>query len=444
MKLSKLMTMVNGRRRFVLLSLVFVLIVAAILFSMLRGSGFQDPATTLYRVKKMDLNIIVTEEGVLQAKESEKIVADIDSEAKILSIEDEGQYVKKGTKLVELDSSGITSRLESLELELITSKADMQIAEEEVKKYLQGEHPQKLKELSFAVEKAKAKWEKAKDEMPKETNSGIYSKSEIRDAEITVEEARMNYEKAELDETIYKEYTHRKDLLEKQTKADTARQKHESKQQQKKDLVEQLGKMVLSAPCDGLVVYGGERGGRSRRGDDEPLRVGSVVYKGQVIITLPNVSKMQATARIHEVDIHKIEEEQPVNIRIDAFPEMRLTGEVATIGALAHDRDWRTRGVKVFDVTIDIDGQHEKLRPGMTAKVDIHVKTVKGRLAMPIEAVFEDPEENEKYCFVRENGEPTKRVLKLGSSDENFVVVEEGLKEGDLLYQYDVGEELNL
>jgi multidrug efflux pump subunit AcrA (membrane-fusion protein) len=445
MKISKLMTMTNGRRRFVSLALVTVLILAAVLFFTMRGAGLQNPETTLYRMRKMDLSIIVTEEGVLQAMESEKIVADIDSEAKILSIVDEGQYVKEGTKLVELDSSGIKARLETLELELISSKADMQIAEEEVKKYLQGEHPQKLKELSFAVEKAKAKWEKAKDEMPRETNSGIYSASEIRDAKIAVEEARMNHEKAVLDETIYKEYTHKKDLLEKNTKADTARQKHESKLQQKKDLIEQLGKMVLNAPCDGLVIYGGEGGGRSRwRDDDEQIRVGSVIYKGQVIITLPNVSKMQARARIHEVDIHKIDEEQRVNIKIDAFPEMRLTGQVKTIGALAHDRDWRTRGVKVFDVTIDIDGQHEKLRPGMTAKVDIHVKTVKGKLAMPIEVVFEDPEANEKYCFVRENGKPTKRVVTLGDSDENFVVVEEGLKEGDLVYQYDVGEELNL
>ncbi len=437
--------LLNGRKKRIVVfaSLAGVIIIMLVIVG-LRTRASNDPSRQLYKVRKMTIRVVVTEEGVLKAKESEKIIPDIDSEAKIISVVEEGEYVEEGEKLVELDKSGIEARLESLDLELISAKADMDIAEEEVKKYEKGEYPQKIKELDFAIEKAKAKLAKAEDEMPKETNSGIYSTSEIRDAQITRDEAAMNLEKAQLDRRIYEEYTHKKNVLEKKTKANTARKKYESKVQQRSDLIAQLDKMVLRAPCPGLVIYGG--GGERRRWRDQELtiKVGALVYKGQVIITLPNVSKMQVQARVHEVDIEKIKEGQPVNIRIDAFPDMALTGEVEQIGALAHDRDWRTQGVKVFDVTIDIDGTHKKLRPGMTAKADIQVETIKDALAIPIEAVFEDPEKNEKYCFVKEAGRPGKRVIELGKSDENFVVVKKGLSAGELVYQYNVAHELNL
>ena len=432
------------KKRMIIIAGSIVVIVIASAAVMLRNRASNDPSYLLSRVREMTLEIVVTEQGVLQARESEKIIPEIDSQAKIISVIDEGEYVKKGQKLVELDKSGIEARLESLELELISAKADLDIAEEEVKKYQKGEYPQKIKELDFAIEKAKAKLDKARAEMPEETNSDIYSESEIRDAQITVDEAEMNLEKAKLDRAIYEEYTHKKNTLEKKTKAYTTRQKYESKIEQQEDLIEQLDKMILCAPINGLVIYGDGGQRRRWRGSEETIKVGVIVYKGQVIITLPNVSKMQVQARVHEVDIHKIEEKQKVNIHIDAFPDMVLTGEVKRIGALAHDRDWRTQGVKVFDVIIDIDGVHEKLRPGMTAKVDIQVDTIKDVLAIPIEAVFEDPEKNEKYCFVREGGRPMKRVIELGASDDNFVVVNTGLKKGEMVYQYDVGEELNL
>ena len=160
--------MVNGRKRkilaFVSVAVVVVAVTAAFL---LRGSALDDPASKLFEARKMDLRIVVTEAGVLQAKESEKIIPDIDSEAKIIKIVDEGIYVSKGTELVELDKTGIEAALKSLEIELISAKADLDIADEEVKKYVKGEYPQQLEELDFAIEKAEAKLDKARMRCPK-------------------------------------------------------------------------------------------------------------------------------------------------------------------------------------------------------------------------------------------------------------------------------------
>lgn len=434
----------NGRKSFLAIAGIIIIIFAVSFAVVVRKKASSDISSHLFKVRKMDLNIIVSEEGVLQAKESEKISPDIDAEAKIISLVDEGAYVKKGAVLVELDKTGLQAKIDSLKLELISVMAELTMAEEELKKYEQGVYPQTIKELDFAIEKALAKLEKAKEEMPKETNSSVYSKSEIRDAQINVDEAQMNYEKAALDKKNFEEFTHNKNLLERKTAVETARQKYESKIKQLKDYEQQLTKMTLIAPCDGLVIYGGTDQSRRGRLDEVTIKVGATVYKGQTVITLPNVTKMQVQARIHEVDIQKIKEKQEVHITIDAFPGLALTGRVAQIGALARERDWRSQGVKVFDVTIDIDGVNEKLRPGMTAKVDIKVETIKDALAIPIESVFDDPETKTKYCFVMENGLPVKRVIEIGASDDNFVEVKSGINEGEMVYQYDVSGEIKI
>jgi len=437
----------GGKKRIVAFASVAAVILIVAVVVGFRAKISSDASHLLFKVRKMDLQIIVSEEGVLKAKESEKISPDIDAEAKIISIVDEGEYVEESDKLVELDSSGIESRLETLELELITTKADLDISQEEVRKYEQGEYPQRIKELDFAIVKAQARLDKAEDEMPKEMDSNIYSKSELTEARINLDEAKMNLTKAKLDRKIFEEFTHKKNLLEKRTRAESAKKKYESKQDKREEYIDQLSKMVLKAPCPGLVVYGnGSAGGRGRRGsnDEDSIKVGATIYKNQVIITLPNISKMQVEAKVHEGDIQKIKADLRVTIQINAFSDLSLRGKVTHIGALAHDRDWRTQGVKVFDVIIDIDGEYQRLRPGMTAKVDIQAETIKDALTIPIEAVFEDPEKGEKYCFVKEGGVPKKRIIQLGKSNDNYVVVSKGLKENELVYQYDVAAELNL
>ena len=444
MKATVANIMRNGKKRIFAVTGMLMIPVVAITIVVARKKASSDISHQLYTARRMDLSIVVAEEGVLQAKESEKIIPNIDAEAKIISVVDEGDYVKKDSVLVELDKTGLESKLEMLELELISAEADLNIAEEEVRKYEQGEYPQKIKELEFAIEKAQAQLDKAKEEMPKETNSGVYSKSEIRDAQIKVNEAQMTLDKAVLDKKIFDDFTHKKNLLERKTDSDTARQKYQSKVKQKKEYEEQLTKMTLVAPCDGLVIYGGGGDNRRYRGEEVVIKVGALVYKGQVVITLPNVSLMQVQARIHEVDIEKIKDKLEVSIAIDAFPDLALKGKVAQIGALAHDRDWRSQGVKVFDVTIDISDKDERLRPGMTAKVEIKVGTLKKVIAIPIESVFDDPETKTKYCFVMESGGPAKRIIELGASDDNFVEVKTGIEEGEMVYQYDVGEEMNL
>jgi HlyD family secretion protein len=423
----------NGRRVlfFSVGAVVLVLIVATIFFYRAKRVATGG----LYTVKEGTLRIVITEDGELAAKESEKVVADIDAQAKIVWIIDEGTFVRKGTKLVELDKTELESFLESLELELISLHANYKNAEGRLK-VLKADAPQQIKKLKFEVEKANARWEKALALQPREEYKDVYSESELRDAKIAVDEAKMNLETAQLALELYEKYTYPQDLADTEANLEQAKRLWESQVEKKKEVEEQLAKMELVAPSDGLVIYGESSAERRRwRDEQDEITVGSNVYKGQVVITLPNVTKMQVGIRVHESDYPKIKKGLPATIRV---LDKDYTGKVASIGALARERDgWRSEGVKVFDVAVDVEGTYTNLRPGVSARVDILVDEIPGVLLIPIEAVCIDRGTDRRFCRVRTPSGYEERDITLGASNNSFVIVTEGLKEDEQVYPYD-------
>jgi len=425
----------NGRR-VLFFSVGGALALAVIITTIVVYRAKRVAAGGLYTVKKDTLRIVITEDGELAAKESEKVVADIDAQAKIVWIIDEGTFVRKGTKLVELDKTDLESFLESLELDLITLKANKESAEGKLK-VLNADGPQQIKKLEFEVKKARARHEKAVALLPREEYKDVYSESELRDAQIAVDEAEMNLDTAELALELYEKYTYPQNLADAEADLERAKRLYESQVEKEKEVREQLAKMELVAPSDGLVIYGEGGAGRRRyREDESEISVGSNVYKGQVVITLPNVTKMQVGIRVHESDFPKIRKGLPATIRV---LDKDYTGTVASIGALARERDgWRSEGVKIFDVAVDIEGTYTGLRPGVSARVDLLVSEIPGVLLVPIEAVFVEPgKPDERFCYVRTPSGHEKRKVTLGASNNSFVIVEAGLNEGDQVYQYD-------
>jgi len=394
----------------------------------------------LFTVKKADFRIVITEDGVLGAKESQKVIADVEAQAKIVWLIDEGSFVTKGAKLVELDKTELEAYLENLELDLITLDANYRKAQEDRRKYINAEYPQQLKKLKFDKVKAQARLDKATDQQPKKEHEHLYSKGELRDAKLAVEEAQMNLETAELALEVFEKYTHPRNLLELDADFEKAKRLYEKQKEQETKVAAQVKKMELYAPSDGLVIYGGGAADlhRRRSSSTEEMKVGTNVYKGQVVMTLPNVTKMLVAIKIHEVDIVKVKKGLSATIRVHAFRNQEFKGVVGLPGVLARERDgWRSQGVKVFDVPVDITGKHTRLRPGLTARVDILVKEVPGVLKVPVEAVRPEPGKGGHYCWVKTPSGPRKRRVKTGDSNNSFVVITEGLKEGDQVYQYD-------
>jgi multidrug efflux pump subunit AcrA (membrane-fusion protein) len=137
---------------------------------------------------------------------------------------------------------------------------------------------------------------------------------------------------------------------------------------------------------------------------------------------------MQAITQVNEVDISKIKKSQKTRIKLDAFPERQFSGTVVSVATIGQTRD-RTSTVKKFEVIIDIDGTDPILKPGMTTSNEIIMEAIPNVVYVPIESVFE---QKGKTIVYRMNGSSADECeVKTGAKNSNYVVILEGLKEGE-------------
>jgi HlyD family secretion protein len=187
---------------------------------------------------------------------------------------------------------------------------------------------------------------------------------------------------------------------------------------------ERIANSVVRAEGPGLVVYRDLFFGSDRR---KP-QVGDEVWPNQPVIALPDSSRLVVETRVREVDLHKVSTSQRVDVTVDAYPGLRLPGVVDLVGALAQD-DASRAATKFFPVTIALSGGDPRLRPGMTAQVEIHVLRLPSALVVPVEAVFEDDEG--PHVFVLKGGRPERRRVALAAANAFRAAIASGVESGE-------------
>ncbi|MCU4164714.1 efflux RND transporter periplasmic adaptor subunit [Carboxylicivirga caseinilyticus] len=195
------------------------------------------------------------------------------------------------------------------------------------------------------------------------------------------------------------------------------------KQQKRIDDIDKLfDQLEVKAPKPGLVIYSYDRFGKK-------IKAGATISRWRPqIAELPDLSSMISKTFINEIDISKIKIGQKVTIGIDAFPEKSFDGEVikvANIGQVIPNGD-----AKVFEVTVKVEGYDKDLRPAMTTSNIINTADLEDVLYVPMEAVFSN--DTLSYVFV-EGRQVKKQIVALGAANENFVVLNEGVNEGEIL-----------
>jgi HlyD family secretion protein len=180
----------------------------------------------------------------------------------------------------------------------------------------------------------------------------------------------------------------------------------------------------------GLLVYGGGRDDMYYGGGNEAIREGATVRERQSIFTIPDMSKMCVNVKIHESYIKKVRKGQKARITLDAFPDKILSGEVTKVGVLPDSQNrWMNPDMKVYLTTIAIEGTHEWLKPGMTAKVEILANHLDSVLYVPIQAVV--PTDGQQFCYLANGRKPEQRRVEIGEFNDEFIEIKSGLKEGE-------------
>jgi len=360
-------------------------------------------------VKSGRFEILVTVTGELQAEHSVKIMAPAAlrsrnlrfSQIKIQDLIPEGTVVDSGDYVAMLDRSVADNSLKDMLDELEQLQANYTKTKLDTTMQLRGLRDQ-LINLRYAMEEAKITLEQSIYEPP----------ATIRQAQINLDKAKRALEQAK------QNYV----LKVKQAEADMSEAQFKLRKQQRK--IEEMENVIshfeIHAPAAGMVIYQKEWGGQKRK-------VGSTISPWDLVVaTLPDMSSMLSKTYVNEIDISKVKKGQHVRIGVDAFPEKKYTGvvlDVANVGEQLPNTD-----AKVFEVNIKLDGSDPILRPAMTTSNQIITASFDSVLYIPLEAVF--VEDSIPYVFTKSG---KKQVVLLGPENENEVIVEQGLEEGDML-----------
>ena len=439
------------------------------------GGGRADLASA--EVREGPFRVSIPEAGTLQALRSVTYASSIlSNQAKITALAPEGKLVSKGDLLVLFDAAPFEEEIrrnqallaqaeaelakarEDLKLQAIQNREEQLAAELRVEKSAlelkdvqQGKGRVKEEEATQAVTNAERELQKAETalaDLRPLLAEGFITRTELERAERRVGRSRAGLELArrrkdalvgfgrplELSqarsalrssrETLRQlESTSSCRVAQKQAAIASAQSRIQEAAARLELAKQQLARCEVRAEVPGIVVYKDVFFGSEQR---KP-QVGDQVWANQPLIILPDIQKMVVETRVRETDVHKVERNQKVAVRVEAYPDLRLTGAVTLVGTLAQEEKER-RGTKFFSVTVQIKESEPRLRPGMTARVEIEVEERPRALYVPLDAVFERDGRSVVYLAGRS---PRAREVVLGPSNADFVVIEKGLARGE-------------
>jgi multidrug efflux pump subunit AcrA (membrane-fusion protein) len=128
---------------------------------------------------------------------------------------------------------------------------------------------------------------------------------------------------------------------------------------------------------------------------------------------------------IHESIIDRVQPGLPTTI---TMPDMTLDAEISSVASVTSPAGWWTGNVVKYETVIKLPAV-EGLKPGMTAEVEVTIAVHKDVLTIPVAAVVETEEGD--FCWITTDNGVQRCTLQLGDTNDVFIVVEAGLKEGD-------------
>jgi len=351
------------------------------------------------KVNRGTVTHVVSGTGKIQPEVNVKISANV--AARIIQLKvDEGDWVRRGQILVELDRRRYEAAVTQAKAVLSSAKASLRQAEASLKNA-----------------------KRALDRMQKLFKQGLTSEEQL-------DQAKTQYE------------------VQRST-SDAAKDRVVQAQAQLQQAEDDLSKTTIRSPIDGVVIQRNKEVGEIALGSQ---------FQEDVILQVADLSRMEVQTEIDENDVVDVMPGDTARISIDAFPDTTFTG---TVSEIAHTAIVRGRGtqeeVTNFQVKISVLDTIPKLRPGMSATVDIETETHKNVLVVPIQAVtvrdisqipslkkeakkdslkeagkkLKPENKVREVVFVVKNGVAHIRPVKTGISSDTDIEIVKGVKDGE-------------
>jgi HlyD family secretion protein len=419
------------RKKKIVIGIIGVVVIAA-------GAGasmyFRRPnvlTVNAEAIRRRDLEAIVSASGKIQPKRQINISANTMGRVTRLAVE-EGERVKRGQFLLEIDPRSLTGQLQRGEASVAAARSSMQ-------------------QSRTLVEQARANVDLAQQNLRRQQDlwkDGLTTREALERAEND-----LNVRQAELRAREQDIQTREQQIRQEQAGLETTRYN--------------LSQIVIESPMDGLVT-------RRNIEQGENVVVGTMNNPGTVLLTIADMSVIEAEVEVDETDIPQVQLGQRAKITIDAAEDKTFTGRVTEIGNSPIQATGQAatgqRQATNFKVVVTLDGEIPDVRPGFTCTAEITTSTRAKSLAVPIQAltvremlydqkgnlVREPPPQRRRGpaasvettvsaaepppghtrketegVFVIRDGKALFLPVKVGIAGERYFEVLDGLKEGD-------------
>jgi HlyD family secretion protein len=447
------------------------------------GAGIETES--FYTVERHSFTMTIPARGELHASKQIEIRNLIEENATITEIVDEGKTVKKGDLLIQLATVRLVDRIkdaqdavkvgeaavvaaeQSLAIERSAMESDVdraslqiELSKLAVQAWEKGELVSKRQGHEISIQTAQINSARLEDrfkDAEKLLAEGFISKDEFELDRIKLIEAQAALKEAELNKTVYEtyqiqqdratlesaveqnlaEYTrvtqrHEADIVRLVASVESAAFRFQTAEERLAELQRQLDACVLRAPSDGLVVYASslEGGGYRGRGDEPPPSVGSSLRANELVMILPDTSRMIASMKVGEALSGRITAGQPAIVYSDSLPDTPITGVVEKVSVLAEGGGWRDPNRRDYTVNILLDAEASMgLKPSMRCRGEIVLGEVEDVLSVPIQAVFREGPMAVVYLETAQG--VSAQEVELGRASEMEVEVLSGLEEGN-------------
>ncbi len=406
----------SNRKLLILLGVAAVVIIALVVFAASKNKEGGIPVTTEKAVVKT-ITHLVTATGKVQPEVEVKISPEVAGELIDIPVI-EGQAVKKGDLLVRIKPDFYQAQLEQQEAALASAKAASVLSQ-------------------ARLTKAEQDFKQAQE---------LYGKQLVSEADFTSATTNLNVAKADFDSSL------------------AQIRRTEGSLSQARD---SLAKTTIYSPMDGSIS--------SLTSEVGERVVGTGSFAGTEIMRIADLASMEVRVKVNENDIINVKVDDKTVVSVDAFPGRKFAGAVGEISSSAITTGAQSAASSASDevtnflVKIRIKDRDVKLRPGMSATVDIETETVENVISVPIQSVTvraasgknaeeiqaakakeakdrsgndlevvnekEDARRNrdnlQRVVFIKTGDTVKQQVVETGLADNTSIEIKQGIKAGD-------------
>ncbi len=382
------------RKHWIAIGIVVVVVVLVLIN--LKAKGGKELAVQVEEVGRKDLEMIISASGSIKPKRQIDISASNIGKVTRVAVK-EGDYVEQGQFLIQIDPIQLETIVNRLEAAVESAKAGKRQASYQLKQY----------ESDF-------------DRAERLFADGYLTDKEVDDARTARDVGISNLESAR--------------QLVRQQEAQLSSARHNLKE------------VTIEAEMAGIVT-------RLNVEEGEIAIMGTLNNPGTVLMTIADLSTIEAEVEVDETEVVSIEMGQSAKVTLDAFPDTSYSGIVTEVGnsPILSSSVSGQQGVD-FKVVITVLDTIPNVRPGLSADSEIIAARTENAIAIPIQSLTVRQEKDLKgYAekadstsakkkkesrevegvFVVVDGRAEFRRIKMGVSGQTHFEVISGLEEGD-------------